>query len=141
MKYKFLKPFFKLLGKLNWERIIPVIVIVFLVLIVFVWPIPPFGKNEATLILDINGQKRTFAGETFKEMTILDAINASNEAGGINFKYAINKNDIQMIDINGYSSDHISYKFTFYLNSQPINGSDINKIQIRPGDKIEIRVK
>lgn len=93
--------------------------------------------NEATLTFFLGNDKRTFRGEVFDKMTILDALVASTQAGKIKVLYTLDSNnDTYIEEINGYQS--IS-NTQIYLNSQKIDAQDLNKITIKPGDTIEIR--
>lgn len=102
------------------------------------------SKNEASLFFDFDNMKRAFAGEVMDNMTILDALNAAVAAGKIKLIYKVDeKNNTEIIELDGHSLDlDINKKqINFYLNSQKINQNEINKINIRPGDKIIVKTE
>ncbi len=143
MKRKHLN--FSFIKKVSWtdavEKGLPLLVVFFLILFVFVWPVPPFSKNKATLVIDFGNKKRAFEGETFKDMTVLDALNASTKAGNVDFSYAINGDNVNINKLDAYSTEDNRNKFLFFLNSSTIDSSQINKIKIKPGDEITIKTR
>ncbi len=121
----------------RFKKVLPVLILLVLVLIasIFIWPLSKPELTKATLILDLGGQKRAFEGDTFEGMTILDALNISTKAGNIDFTYAIRDDGINILTLNGPFNGS-----EFLLNSKQVDAGQINKIPVKAGDKIEIKV-
>lgn len=102
--------------------------------------LPVQRTNKVTLTFALDDQKRVFKGEVTEDMTILDALNLSAAAGSIKFQYSIQNNgQVRIMAIDGHLISGSFGKLSIFLNSQPIKPSDINKITIDAGDKVEIR--
>lgn len=102
----------------------------------------PIDQPMATLILDLGPEKRIFEGEAYPNMTILDTLIVSSTAGNVTFEYAYNENkEVQIIHLNDHSAYDPLVGFLFYLNSKPIQVSEIDKISIKPGDSIKVEAK
>lgn len=96
-------------------------------------------SNEAVLFIELDSMQRTFSGEVIEEMTVLDALNASVIAGQIKLVYYVDGgNNTRVAEINDHSVND-GDEFVFYVNSKKADPSELNKIRIRPGDKITIR--
>ena len=99
------------------------------------------SKNEAVLYIDFDNLKKMFAGEVADGMTVLDALNASVAAGKIEITYYVdNNNYTRVAKINDHESDS-GNEFVFYVNSKKLGASDLNKVYIKPGDKIIIKLE
>jgi hypothetical protein len=97
------------------------------------------NEGVADLTLDMGDYKREFQGPVVDGMTVLDALNASVLAGGINFKFALTEEKTEIIEINDHGKIG-DYNLDFYLNSQRIDDSEINKISIKPEDRVLVQV-
>jgi len=97
--------------------------------------------DEAVLFIDFDNMQRTFRGEVVERMTILDALNASVTAGKIEFRYFVDgSNNTKITEINDHFAEE-NDQFTFYINSEKIDTSNLNRIYIQPGDEIIIRLE
>ncbi|KKR02624.1 MAG: hypothetical protein UT29_C0001G0104 [Candidatus Yanofskybacteria bacterium GW2011_GWA1_39_13] len=93
----------------------------------------------ATLFINFETEKRFFEGEVTDNMTVLDALNAAVSIGKIKFNYAINESsDVSVLEIDGHTNGAGNKYFVFYLNSRKIPVQDLNKKEVRGGDRIEI---
>src|SRR3989344_7853330 len=137
MNYKSLTLFFKPPKDPRILALATLALALVFMLVVNVFP----DSRKATLVIDLDGQKRIFEGETFKGMTILDAINISTNTGKITFIYALTADGVNIAALGDYSNTSLTDKFLFYLNSKPIAPSQINKIVIKAGDRIEIKAR
>ena len=100
--------------------------------------------GQATLILafENNGQGRIFMGEVVPRMTVLDALITSSRAGRIEFKYVINPNNqTKIVGLNSYTDTLAKKHLTFYVNKDRVDESSINKVEIKPGDTIEVNLE
>ena len=98
-------------------------------------------RGEATLLIDFDNMRRMFEGEVVGKMTVLDALNASVVAGKIKFRYIVNSdNDTTVTEINDHTTSKDT-QFNFYLNSRKMDSSELNKTNIKPGDKITIKLE
>ena len=98
--------------------------------------------DRAMISFNLGNGQRTFQGETTEGMTVLDALNLTTTTGNINFKYSVTKNGkIQVMAIDGHIIDDFSSKFIVFLNSRPIDVTEINKIAIKAGDAVEVGIK
>ncbi len=94
----------------------------------------------ATLVINFETEKRSFEGEVFQDMTILDALNMALSVGKIELNFSIDESgDVSVTQIDGYTTKTSSEHFIFYLNSHEIAVKDINKKELHDGDTIEIR--
>ncbi|OGN08781.1 MAG: hypothetical protein A3J46_04400 [Candidatus Yanofskybacteria bacterium RIFCSPHIGHO2_02_FULL_41_11] len=101
----------------------------------------PIEQPMATLVIDMGNQKRVFEGQATGDMTILDTLVLSSEAGDISLQYGFNeKKEAQIISLDGYSA-YDPVEFMFFLNSKAVNASEINKLSVQPGDTIKVEVK
>lgn len=99
-----------------------------------------FGNNKATLVLSIDNSNRVFKGETIEGFTLLDVLNLTTAIGNIQFKYAIEKDgEVKIMTIDGHIIDGISDNLSVSVNSHSVEIASINKIVIKPGDKIEVK--
>lgn len=139
MNYKKLLPnFFK---KPIFAQII--LLIVLLGIISFVKLSFNFSDNSttelATLVINFESEKRFFEGEVVDNMTMLDALNAAVSIGKIKFNYAIDESsNVSVLEIDGHTNGFGNKYFIFYLNSQKVPVQDLNKKEVRGGDKVEI---
>lgn len=93
----------------------------------------------ATLAVNFETGKRLFEGEVYTGMTILDALNAAMSVGKIKLNYALDdKNQTQIMEIDGYTNNTGGKSFLFYLNNKEVAPQNLNKVRIEAGDKIEI---
>lgn len=99
------------------------------------------SNNEAVLSIDFDSMKKIFTGEVTEKMTVLDALNASVAAGKIKLVYYVDKdNNTKIAEINNHKANNES-QFTFYINSQKLDQSQLNNIYIRTRDKIVIKLE
>jgi len=97
-------------------------------------------SKTASLILNINGNKREFQGQIISGMTILDALLVSTQAGEINLKYSLNNdNQTTIFELNSHKI-YFQDQINFYLNSKKIKTEDINKIKLDNSDMVEIKL-
>lgn len=117
---------------------------VFIVMFVFKSVGLPAGGgsgSEATLFIDFGDMRRQFTGEVVESMTVLDALNTSAAAGQIKLIYYVDSdNNTKVTEISGYTADE-NVQFNFYVNSQKLDPGDLNRTNIKPGDKITIRLE
>ncbi len=98
-------------------------------------------KNEAALFIDLGNVERVFTGEVVDGMTLLDALNTSVAAGQIKLTYYVDSsNNTKINEINDHTLSG-NTQFTFYLNSRKLDPSNLNKTQIKPGDKIMVKLE
>ncbi len=96
------------------------------------------NAQTATLVFSLKDTKRVFRGEVTPDMTVLDAMIASIQAGQIKMLYSVNrKNKTNITEIGGH---RVASNLGTYLNSERIDIKDLNKIVIKPGDTIEVRL-
>ena len=94
----------------------------------------------ATLVINLETEKRVFEGEVVKAMTMLDALNAAVSVGNIKLNYAIDKSgDVNIMEIDGHTNGVDNKYFVFYLNSKKVAAKDLNKKPVYNRDRIEIR--
>ncbi|MBI4158606.1 MAG: hypothetical protein HY505_03265 [Candidatus Yanofskybacteria bacterium] len=99
------------------------------------------SKNEAALFIDFDNMKKVFAGKVVEGMTILDALNAAVTAGQIELTYHVNiDNNTKVAKINNHEANGDT-QFVFYINSRKLDPSELNKTQIKSGDKITIKLE
>jgi len=99
------------------------------------------SKNEAALFIDFDNMQKVFAGEVIDGMTVLDALNASVVAGQIKLTYYVDiDNNTKVTEINNHAA-HGDAQFTFYINSQKLAPGELNKTQVKAGDKITIKLE
>lgn len=99
-----------------------------------------FVDKEATLLIDFDNMKRMFKGEVVENMTLLDALNISAEAGKIKLRYVVDSgNHTAVAEIN----DHVAgnKNFSFYINNKTVKTDDLNKTIVNPGDEITIKLE
>ncbi|OGM96896.1 MAG: hypothetical protein A3B86_00060 [Candidatus Yanofskybacteria bacterium RIFCSPHIGHO2_02_FULL_38_22b] len=121
-----------------WSYILVAVVLVWLGL-VFIKGIPGFKNGEATLIIALgSGEQRIFQGEVVDDMTILDALRASSQAGQIDLEFIIESDKTRIEELNGYLADQDA-KLSFYLNGSKVEEADIHTTTIDGGDTVEIR--
>ena len=122
------------------------ILIIAVVIVIFVFknaglPAGNRSGNEATLFIDFGDMKRQFTGEVAESMTVLDALNAVAAAGQIKLVYYVDSdNNTRVTEISGYTADE-NLQFNFYVNSQKLDPGELNRTNIKPGDKIAIRLE
>ncbi len=98
------------------------------------------GADTATLVIDFDGSlRRTFQGQVVDQMTVLEALHTSAEAGDIKFTYYIDNGDVVINSINGEINHMKNAQWFFYINGQPVKTGDINKIFVKVGDVIEVK--
>jgi len=96
-------------------------------------------EKLATLAVNFETEKRFFEGEVYDGMTILDALNAAVSVGKIKLNYFLNdKNQTQIMELDGYVNGIEDKYFSFYLNDKRIDSQNLNKVYLKAGDKIEI---
>ena len=102
---------------------------------------PRTSRGEATLLLafENDGHGRMFVGEVVEDMSILDALAISADAGQIEFKYIINSdNKLRIMELDSYISTLGDKKISFYLNNHKIDEGSIHLIAIKASDIIEV---
>ena len=83
-----------------------------------------------------------FQGEVIADMTILDALVASSEAGQIAFKYNMDEgNGVNIISLDGYSKALSGKQMVFYVNKKRVDERDIYTVKIKSGDTIKIKLE
>ena len=98
-------------------------------------------KNEAAVLIDFDNMRKVFAGEVIDGMTVLDALNASVAAGKIALTYYVDAdNNTKIAKINDHEAND-GERFIFYINSEKVDPGELNKTQIKSGDKITIRLE
>lgn len=91
----------------------------------------------AVLEINYGDRRRAFEGEIMFDMSILDALLAASRGGNFEIRYAILGDKADIMKINGLIEDGLNEKrWSFYLNGQKIESSEIHKTLIKPGDKI-----
>jgi hypothetical protein len=106
--------------------------------------LPGFSSGEATLVLafENNGQGRAFTGEVVRRMTIFDALLASSDAGNIEIKYEIDPSGkIKITELNSFTKELEKKNLVFYLNNKKIDEDSIARVEIHPGDTIEVQLQ
>lgn len=124
-----------------WAILIVTVLVVMFVFKSIGLPTGSWSGNEATLLIDFGDMKRQFTGEVAENMTVLDALNASAAAGQIKLIYYVDAdNNTRVTEISGYTADG-NIQFNFYINSKKLDSSELNRTNIKPGDKITIRLE
>ena len=98
--------------------------------------------KEAVLILafENEGRGREFQGEVVDNMTILDALIASAQAGDIDLDYKFTAdNQINILELDGFNGEQ--KKLAFFVNGNQIDSAIIHKITLNPGDKVEVKLE
>lgn len=97
-------------------------------------------QSKASLVIYFgDGHLRKFEGQVISNMTVLEAVNSASVGGGFDFRYALDEQgDVGLASIDkiintGNNSWH------FYLNSNPVPISDINKVLVQPNDLLEVK--
>lgn len=99
-----------------------------------------FNNSKATLVLSMDNSNRVFEGEIIEGLTLLDILNLTTTAGNIKFKYAIEEGGkVKIMVIDGHIIDGISDNLSVLVNSRSIEITSLNRIVIKPGDKIELK--
>jgi len=100
----------------------------------------PGTSSEAQLVINFeNGESRKFKGPVMSEMTILKALYSSSLASGLEVRYSIQDGGgVSLAKIDG-AINYGHGTWHFYLNSEPVNAIDIDKVKIRAGDLIEVK--
>ncbi|MEK7125071.1 MAG: hypothetical protein AAB864_01615 [Patescibacteria group bacterium] len=98
--------------------------------------------GQARLVLTVGGQQRMFEGRVTQRMTVLDALNASVLAGGIDMRFSIDarNNHTQVWMIDGYRSQDRPVNLQIVVNDQSINATEIHQARVAAGDTIAITV-
>jgi len=99
------------------------------------------GEQEelATLAVNFETGKRLFEGEVYDGMTILDALNVAMSVGEIKLNYVLDdKNQTQIMELDGQINNIDGKYFSFYLNNQKVDSQNLNKVRLKAGDRIEI---
>lgn len=124
-----------------WAMLIVAVLVVMFVFKSIGLPTGSWSGSEATLFIDFGDMKRQFTGEVAENMTVLDALNASAAAGQIKLIYYVDSdNNTRVTEISGYMADE-NIQFNFYINSQKLDSGELNRTNIKPGDKITIRLE
>ncbi len=84
-----------------------------------------------------DGKTKAFSGEVVKDMTILDALAAVSQSGGLQPDYLIDGGRLKFISINGINYSETK-PWKFVLNGRPVGIEKINTIGISGGDVIEV---
>lgn len=118
--------------------------------VVFVWLMISFfiysglRSGEATLILafENDSEGRMFQGEVVDDMTVLDALITSAEAGQIAIRYNFDDNNgVNVISLDGYDKVSSEKQIVFYVNRKRVDERDINMKKIKPGDTIKVKLE
>lgn len=98
-------------------------------------------NNAATarLEIEVGGQKRAFEGEVLKNMTVLEALQASAAAGNISFSYKLDNGRLVIERIDGYRGPVES--ILVFLNSTLVKTETINVLPVNPGDVIAVKIQ
>jgi hypothetical protein len=115
------------------------LVIVILVVALAGWSFKLFQSGQTSVVyleFRIGDKIRAFEGGAVGNMTLLDAINEASLVGKIEFGYKISdNNEATILQIAGEKN-----KYKIYLNSREILPTNLNKTEVLPGDRIEIRI-
>jgi hypothetical protein len=109
------------------------------VIIIFSGIFLGLSNKNATLEIDIDGNKRAFEGEVIPNMTVFEALQASAVAGNISLNYVMEDGDLVIKQIDGYRGP--IELITFYLNSNRVRTEEIHTMIVRPGDTISIKIQ
>lgn len=97
------------------------------------------ASGKATLTIENGGSSRIFEGEIIEGMTIVDALNASAQAGGLGFEYLISATgDTYIKTINGQDASQLTLRF--YVNNKEVDPVDLNRRILKSGDKIMVQI-
>lgn len=143
MNYKkSLKPFFKK------RYLVEIASIVVLLLLASVFKITVdnlkdagnSGNSLATLAINFDNLKRSFEGEIMEDTTVLDALNMAMAVGKIKLNYVLDdKNQTWVMEINDHLNRVGDKHFAFFLNDNPVDSKDLNKVNLKAGDSIVIK--
>ena len=143
MNYKrSLKPFFKksYLVELASSVVLLMLASVFKITVDNLKETESGGDGLATLAVNFDDIKRTFEGEVTEDMTVLDALNMAMAAGKIELNYALDdENQTWVLEINDHLNRVGDKHFVFFINDKQINSKDLNKTELKPGDKVVIK--
>ncbi len=96
--------------------------------------------NTARLEIDYGERRRAFEGEIMSKMSVLDALLAASRGGDFEVRYAVLRNNTDIMQINGLTEDGLNGKsWSFYLNGQKVETGQIHKTQVKAGDKISVK--
>lgn len=96
----------------------------------------------ATLAVNIGFENRLFEGGVYDGMTVLDALNMAMSVGKIKLNYVLdNNNQTRVMEIDGHVDRTEDKYFVFYLNNKKIDSMDLNKIHLKTGDDIVIKLE
>jgi hypothetical protein len=98
-----------------------------------------FKTGKASLTIIVGEQKRTFEGPIFKNMSLLEAVQAA--ALGGNFDISFSKNELGQVEFSKIDGGQVSNKKTwhFFLNGRPVDASRSDRIYLKPDDKVEAK--
>jgi len=99
----------------------------------------PEPSAEARMVINFeNGESREFKGPVMADMTILEALHSSSLGGDFELRYSIREDGgVALAKIDGAINPG-NRTWYFYLNKEPMNAADIDKIKIKAGDLIEV---
>lgn len=96
----------------------------------------------ATLAVNLDLENRLFEGEVYDGMTVLDALNIAMSVGKIKLNYVLDdKNQTVVMEIDGHINNIEGKLFSFYLNNKKIDSQDLNKIRLKAGGNIIIKLE
>jgi len=96
--------------------------------------------QSAHLKLYIGEQERAFKGEVIRDMTVLDALNASAVAGNVPLQFMVESGRTKILNLGGLSRANISEQLLVFRNGQRISPSVLNKEPVSAGDEITVRL-
>lgn len=95
--------------------------------------------KTARIEINYGSEKRAFEGETFPDMSVLDALLAASKGGNFEIRYALLSDNTDIMRIDGLVEDGLGDKtWHFYLNGKEIKAVRIHKTKVKSGDKISI---
>lgn len=97
------------------------------------------SSSLARLEIDYGESRRAFEGEIVSKMSVLDALLAASRGGNFEVRYAILKDNTDIMKINGLAEDGLDGNWKFYLNGRKIETTKIHKVRVRPGDKVLVK--
>ena len=127
----------KSLRKLKNRKRLGIIIAVVAAILVFV---SLFGAKPGTAELVFyfpGGGQRDFSGEIVEGMTVFDAVLASVQGGGLTIDYSTENSVLEIKSVNDIVGEGTE-KWHFSLNGETVVAAQIDLVEIKDGDKIEV---
>ena len=124
--------------KLNLGIIFAAVILVVLATLGFLGFNASLGTAELVFSFP-GGEQRVFSGEIVAGMTVFDAILASAQGGDLSIDYSIENSILEIKSVNDIAGEGAN-KWHVYLNGEAVVAKQMDLIEIKNGDKIELNL-